>query len=93
MAKYLVTIEADYADEFYVSAYAIMKQNRKDIFEKNINGLTEAREIYFGTNESIEVTKDDYEIKEITDEEATMIANVVGSEFGHTELIDTIFDL
>ena len=82
--KTLAIFSKDWADEFNVDAFQIF-----DLDVKATKNLLKAEVVgqpkYFGTNqgwEGDEIEMDDFTLKEISDEEAVVIAKVIGTSFG-----------
>lgn len=80
--KFLVKFDCNWADEFDVSAFRIVDD--MDAVQAIIAGAAEG--YWFGTNEGWEageITEDDFEIVEITDEEAEVLVKLFGSSYGN----------
>lgn len=82
MSKYLVVFSKDWADEFDCQRYKIFDSLEQAISAKSYlieNGG------YFGTNEGFEegeLSPVDFKIKEIADQEAEILKNLLGNSFG-----------
>jgi len=84
---YLVKFEYNYADEFDVTGWRLMNQERMDKFNEGIEKAKYPRECYFGTNEALVLeTKEDIlsalEIIEINDMEANVLETLIGKSHG-----------
>lgn len=82
----LVKFRKDWADEFDVYGYAIypFKEAWEEISE-SLDGL----DYYFGTNEGWEegdFSEDDFEVMEISDEEAETLKKLFGQSWGNFPL-------
>jgi len=85
---YLIKFSSDWADEFTMEGYNICNEK---MFNNFMNGIEKAEyphEDYFGTNENFEFYSKEYllrrlTIKEITEEEAITIKNLLGDDLGY----------
>lgn len=80
--KYLLIFSRDWSDEFDCEQFAL--------FEKEEEALARKKELiqyggYFGTNEGFEeeeLSERDFQLKDISDEDAAVIRNLLGQSFG-----------
>lgn len=92
MKYFLITEYNNWADEFDLEKFTIWKANseeevKKEILENFLDGEEFPKEVYFGTNESIEIEDekslfDCLEIIEITKSNADVITRLLGDSFG-----------
>ena len=82
MPKVLVTFSKDWADEFQCEQFVIAES--EDQASRWIADVVE-NGAYFGTNEGWEageIEADDFQLTEITDQEAKTLIRLLGSNFG-----------
>jgi len=84
---YLVKFEYNYADEFDVTGWRLMNQERMDKFNEGIEKAKYPRECYFGTNKAFEIQNKEeilsaFEIIEINDMEANILKTIIGESHG-----------
>lgn len=101
MSKVLVETNFDYADEFDVIGFVIYED--VDVIDNYISNLAaffekhDEWERWFGTNEAVTISNiDEYKrgitITEITDEDADVIEQRLGTEYGTPIIPDNLED-
>jgi hypothetical protein len=86
---YIITIRANYADEFDVTAFKVFSEEELKNWKKSYIDEygTDYHDAYFGTNEEVEISFNDYKIKEISENDYKTLKNLDLLKFGHTNLI------
>lgn len=82
MSKVILILSRDWADEFDVEQFVVMKD--RQVAESRIAELAE-RGGWFGTNEGFEegeLSEEDFTIKDVSEEELTTIVKFFGTSFG-----------
>lgn len=99
MKHFLVKEDANWADEFDVASFKVIKAESKEDVIKKIEKERDSEypmSFYFGTNEDIEIQSREelekaLEIKQITDEELKVIKkffpNITSSAFGTNAIL------
>jgi hypothetical protein len=81
----LVIFSRDWADEFQCEEFIITELSKDDAEKLIFNKLQKSYEYYFGTNEGFETNDlsiQDFEIKEISDQEKETLTKLIGERFG-----------
>jgi len=98
---YIIKESADYADEFNVEGFGIYESslNEEELLLKIIENFPYSGEIYFGTNEWIEITNEEelsdaIYIEEISEQEYNTIFKIFeGNSGGMTPINDRIYEI
>jgi len=98
MSKLLIIFNGDWADEMDVEGFMIVSEECWKYKQLEWENTPFPQELYVGTNEAIEYDDikeylRDFKVKEISDEEETVIRKLFGlnskfSNFGHVPLIE-----
>lgn len=93
MKYFIINEYSDYADEFSLEGFKLVKSESEEELKKELLSQFEFPvELSFGTNEfqEYETEKDlmgDLSISEITEEEYTIIEKVLGTNYGTTAIL------
>jgi hypothetical protein len=87
MKQYLIKFSGDYADEFDVQGFRVLREDQYAEFVERVKNAQYPQEVYFGTNEYIEFySASSYlsglEVEEISDNEAEVLLGLFGDEYG-----------
>lgn len=72
MKYYVAEVSGNYADEFDISSHAIIDEQEKNVLGMRVL-VTGKREVYFGTNEALDLGTIDIEVQEISEADIEII--------------------
>jgi hypothetical protein len=87
MKHYLLRYDDNWADEFDVEGFRIYDQEEYDDFKKRVKAAEYPQQMYFGTNEGIDVDSakdylDRIDVTEITEAEAKVLNKFFDGDYG-----------
>jgi hypothetical protein len=98
MQQYVIAKEKGYADEFYVFVFSMFAEPIKNIILEKAHYLQEEdfEEVYFGTNEALEFTKEEFptmvrDAEPISNEESSTLKKYIPG-MATLDTVDQFFD-
>lgn len=85
---YLVTIDTNWADEMDIDAHIAMNQKEYNDWQKNFSKLKFPINVSIGTNEDLEIEKNEIVIREITQDDYETLEKLKLKQRGFTNCID-----
>jgi len=85
---YLLSISTNWADEMTVEGHLALTQKEFDKWKARFDKLNFPVRVYVGTNEDLDVYKDDIKIQSITESDYKTLKKLGLKDIGHTNCID-----
>lgn len=85
MLHLLIKAEGNYADEFDVEGFSLLKgelANNALMLLEHLESVPRTVELYFGTNESVYLQHIHFDITELTKEQYEAIESTIGDSYG-----------